>query len=300
MNYIGISILFISLISFSLVFILHKYTKKVYTSYYFYLIVSILYLIYFVVLRYSRNIEDLINFDAHKFNVYEIDYMSSFTKSKVLSLDLCPMISILLPLSLIFDKTRTTSKVFALYGLLGGIVTIFSSVIFVKEISINYFEFIFVGEDPNYLFFFSHYFIALLSLIVLCNSKKFTKWSWLGSLLFISLFISYIAIMSSCLNIKCNTTGLTQGDWYSPYDSLYFWYSQYSMLYKLTSWDYRACISFWYIIAVLIIWFFMIIKNIFTKDANYCCSYLWWNRLVVIDKFIDKKILKHLKMKMRV
>ena len=63
MNYIGISILFISLISFSLVFILHKYTKKVYTSYYFYLVVSILYLIYFIVLRYSKNIEDLINFE---------------------------------------------------------------------------------------------------------------------------------------------------------------------------------------------------------------------------------------------
>ena len=83
--------------------------------------------------------------------------------------------SILLPLSLIFDKTRNVAKVFSLFGLLGGLVTIFSNLIFVKEINVNIFQFIFIGESPNYLFFFSHYFIALLSLIVLSNSKKFTK-----------------------------------------------------------------------------------------------------------------------------
>lgn len=200
------------------------------------------------------------------------------------------MMSILLPLSLIFDKTRNVAKVFSLFGLLGGLVTIFSNLIFVKEINVNIFQFIFIGESPNYLFFFSRYFIALLSLIVLSNSKKFTKWSVLGTILFLFLFISYILIVSNSLLIKCNTTGLTEGDWYNPYASYIYWYSQYNILYKLTPWDYWVCAFFWYSIAGILIVLFMIIKNIFTKSELYSNTTIWWSKLEKINMYIDKKI----------
>ena len=290
MNYIGVLLLVISLISFLSVFAFHKFTKRLYSKYWFYLVVSIFYLTYFIIFRYSINIKEFINFniDDYSFNVKE--YARSFTFSKVFLLDLCPMMSILLPLSLIFDKTRNVAKVFSLFGLLGGLVTIFSNLIFVKEINVNIFQFIFIGESPNYLFFFSHYFIALLSLIVLSNSKKFTKWSVLGTILFLFLFISYILIVSNSLSIKCNTTGLTEGDWYNPYPSYIYWYSQYNILYKLTPWDYWVCAFFWYSIAGILIVLFMMIKNIFTKSELYSSTTIWWSKLDKINTYIDKKI----------
>lgn len=276
MNYIGIILLTISITSFSSVFLFHRFTKKLYSKYWFYSIVSIIYLIYFIALRYSMNISDLISFNINDYSPDIRGYVRSFTLSKVFLLDLCPLMSLFLPLSLIIDKTRNAAKVLSLFGLLGGFVTIFSNLIFVTNINVNIFQFIFIGESPNHLFFFSHYFIALLSLIVLSNSKKFNKWSVIGAILFFAIFVGYVLIISRIFKIQCNTTGLTEGDWYNPYPSYIFWYSQYNILFKWTPWDYRICIFFWYTIASIIIVIFMVCKNIFTEDTYYYGTSSCW------------------------
>ncbi len=80
----------------------------------------------------------------------------------------------MLPLSLIVDKTRNTSKVISLFGILGGSFTIIG-MYDVQLNNISLIKYIFVGESPDHLYFMNHYLMIVVSLVVLLNSKKFTK-----------------------------------------------------------------------------------------------------------------------------
>ena len=286
MSNLGILILLISLFSIILVIIFNKWTKVVFINYYFYLIISILYLTYFILFRYVRDIQFFKENDINFFIEYD-PYTYSFRTSKIFLLDLCPMISMLLPISLIFDKTRNTSKVLSLYGFLGGALTIFGNLIFTNDVDIPIWKFIFIGDDPNYLMFSSHYIVMILSLIVILNSKKFTKWSILGTLIFIVLFILYITIISNLFNIECNTTGLKKGDWIKP-DNVRNWYCEYGFLQNILNLTYPFNTIFWYSVAMLIVFAIIILRNLLIKDKYYIETKLWWNKLYLIDNKVNK------------
>lgn len=285
MSIIGIIILLISTISILLVLLFHKWTKKLFRSYWFYLIFSILYLIYFILIRYANDLSFVIKNDFEYFKKYD-PYTYSFKLSKVFLLDLCPFVSIFLPISLLIDKTRNTSKVISIFGIIGGLLTIYGNLISIDSINVPIWKFILLGENPNYIMFSSHYFIMILSFIVLLNSKKFTKWSILGTILFILFFICYVLLISQLLDIQCNTTGLRIGDWINPYKK-YFWYSQYAFLNKILNLLYPYSTIFWYSIASMFVFNIILFKNIMTKDEKLFTK-LWWPKLNRIDSKINK------------
>lgn len=285
MTYIGITLLLITTLSLLIIFIFNKYLKIVLRSYWFYSIFSILFLVYFILLRYADNVETLINSKMKLIQFFD-PYSYSFIYSKVLLLDLCPMISILLPLSLIFDKTRNIAKVLSLFGIIGGFITIYGNMILIKQINIPLWEFILIGEQPNALMFSSHFLILILSIVVILNSTCYTKWSFSGVIVFFVAFISYVLIISSILDIQCNTTGLQPGDWYDPNDN-WFWYSQYGNLYKLIPLSYEFCIVFWYTIAGIIISTIMVSKNWLNNDFRNA-STPWYRKLKLIREPLYK------------
>lgn len=284
---VGILLLLISVFSILSVLFLHfsigRYLKN---KRILYIILGFLYLAYFISIRYTydlkqffelRNVENLKEF-------FPYDY--SFSFSRILLLDLCPMISILLPISLIFDKTNNVSKVLSLYGILGGVITLCGMFIDIKEINISLVKFIFIGEEPNILMFSGHLITLLLSLMVLLNAKKFTKWSVLGTLLFILVYISYILSMSKIFDIECNTTGLREGDWINPYP-FKFWYSEYKFLQDTLNIIYPYNVVFWYLIGMLIVITMIIFKNILTFNKENRNTKLWWSKLYKIDCFLN-------------
>ncbi len=285
MNVGGI-LLLITSSSIILLMISQRWLKKLYSSYWFVFIFSVAFLLYFFIFRYSINIEEFLEIKDH-LQIVKSDYPYeySFRYSKILLLDMCPLISVLLPISLIIDKTRNTSKVLSLFGFLGGFITIFFSMSTVNEISVPLWKYIFIGEGVNYIMFYFHYLMLLLSLIVLMNSKRFTKWSVLGTLLFATLFICYVLGISSTKGIECNVTGLRKGDWVNPHIGKY-WYSQYESLQNATGFIYQINIVFWYLIATVIIILEMFIKNKFTMDNT---KKIWWKNLEKIDSWINEK-----------
>ncbi len=188
---------------------------------------------------------------------------------------------------MIFDKTRNIPKVLSLFGILGGSVTIFGSMSTIQTIDIPLWKFIFIGEAPNYLMFSSHYLILLISLIVILNSKKFTKWSFLGENAFILSYIVYILIVSSVYKIECNTTGIRVGDWINPYQ-FFDWYAEYGFLNKLLELAYPFNVVFWYFISYIIVVIMMSLKNILTKQDCLSNYKIWWCKLSKIDSFLNK------------
>ncbi len=284
---IGIYIAIISTFSMCLLIFSNKFFIKIYRNYWFLFCISIIYLVYISIFRVSRNwidyFEMVKNLDYNK--IFE-PYYYSYLTSKIFMLDLCPIVSIILPISIIVDKSRNTSKVISLFSFFGGFFTIFFGMTQIKEISIPFWKFIFIG-DNNYTMFMYHYIMMLLSLIILINSKKFTKWSFVGSVLFITIFIIYVLIVSSIFSIETNTTGLKEGDWYSPYDKSVYWYCEYGKLAELTKLSYIGNVIFWYSIWTICIILEIIIKNVATKSNELSTYKLWWKKLWRIDLYLN-------------
>ncbi len=269
MNYIGITILIITLVSMVLVCLTKLSKSKLFKSYWFYAIIAIFTLTYFLILRWWDSFDRLKEIiDIPNYKILN-PYNYSFKWSKVLLLDLCPFVSVALPLSLIFDPTRNSSKVISLFALLGGLFTIFGSMIFINEIHVSLLTFLFIGESPNTIMFGSHYLMVVLSLFVLVHSKKFTVNSMLGVVLFAFFFILYVLIMTRTLGIECNATGLVGGDWTTPYPNV-SWYCEYGALYKITKFPFPLNVLFWYSISATIIYLFIFIKNFFEYDGELC------------------------------
>ncbi len=283
---VGTILLIITILSIILILSIHPFVGRYFRSYWFYFIIAVAYLIYFIVVRYQRDVKILIEISDLESLKQTNPYQYSFKLSKVFLLDLCPFVSIALPISLIVDKTRNSAKVISLFGILGGGITIFGHMSTIKQINISLTEFIFIGEAPNYLMFSSHYIVLIISLIVILNSKKYTKWSFAGMIFFISCFICYVWVVSEILNIQCNTTGLREGDWINPY-TFFIWYSEYGFLQELLPLVYPYQVLFWYSIAMLIVITFMIIKNFLTIDPRLSEYKLWWKRLSKIDNKIN-------------
>lgn len=301
MTSLGLGLVIFTFISIILVFVLNRYIKKfLIKNYYIWFSMGIFSLAYFFAFRYSYDVSEFIQLDMTNLKSFDL-YTYSFRWSKILLLDLCPFAFAVLNLSLVFDKTRNFAKIVAPYSILGGLVTMVSSI--PKETldsNVSLFEYIFVGQDVNKMFFIMHYWAIILGILVLLNSRTYTRWSILSCALFFLYFLAYVLICISALGITNNATGLAEGDWYN-YLNQYFWFSQYQALYKFVPLPYQAEIALWYTVSGLIIIFQICLKNTLTKNSyliskNYLPWYIgnkfFFNLFVNIDFYINKKIRK--------
>ncbi len=276
-----------------IIFVIHPYVYKITKKYWFTCIISIIFLVYFIIFRYVPDLMTAIE-KGYTPNTNDYGYTYSFYASKTLLLDLCPLMMFLIPLALIVDPTKNFAKVLAPLGLMGAVVTLFGGVPFDEAVAhlswSNFWKYIFLGVDHdgslNRLYFMMHYMLLVISLITLLNSSQFTKWSMLGAHAFFIGFLIYALSLSHCFNITNNVTGLVEHDWYGGGV-----YNQYGTLYKMLPMSFPGIVIFWYFIGAIAYYTICILKNVFTNDCFKLSSlnkkfYEKWNHQNKLTNFL--------------
>ena len=206
--------------------------------------ISMLFLIYFIVVRFYDDWVNLHNYIKNPIDLSE--YSRSIVYSKALLLDFCPFLGILLPLSLIFDKTKRFSACVGTFSIYGGMVTL--PFIFFSEpdqtITAHY---LFIGTSVNPLYFLLHWYLAVYGIIAV-RRYKIPKFKDLIILHIIALvFYSYVLILSNSLNVTYNVSGTNKNDWMDPI------YGSYYGVHKFSKIDYPYVVIVSFIVSYIVI-----------------------------------------------
>lgn len=222
-------------------------------------IIAIVFLIYFIIARYVWDVKHLIELLSNQINVSQIERSVAF--SKVLLLDMCPLMAVLLPITTLFDKNKVVAKILCPVTIIGSCITIFGQVIWEAPDISQFFEYTFIGLAPNRMYFMMHFLSLVLSIMVLNCAKKYNWWSLFFSIIFYVIWFAYVQIVSKALNITSNVTGLVEYDWVSEY-------GQYHKVYLLWKLPFPAIVVFWYTMALIANFIIAIIKNLLTYNPN--------------------------------
>ncbi|MGL4343102.1 MAG: DUF5378 family protein [Metamycoplasmataceae bacterium] len=232
-------------------FIGNKYIKKITNNYYFYGIISIFFLTYFLAFRWLNDLSLFIEGQRYSISI-----------SKVFLLDMCPFLGVFIPLSLIFDKTKNVAKVVAPFGVVGAGITIFGQISTETLMNNqgnanNWVEYLFF----NKLYFFMHFYILILSILILLNSKTFTIKSVIMSHMYAVLYFTYIIIFIYGWGVDTNATGLVAKDWIPGI-------GQYGVVSTLFNLSFPVAPIVCFILVWLWICIMMFIKNLLTFDKE--------------------------------
>lgn len=182
---------------------------------------SIFWIAYFTVIRWVPNIQEIINngginnlLENLNYNQYEY----SFLISKVLLLDLCPFMSLAMSVAIIFsNKQMNLARIIAPIGLFCGFITIYFGCSQDELDGNNFAQYLFIGIGKNKLYFLMHFYLLVVSLIILLNYKRFNLINYLEMLIFLSLYLLTVYGFVKRFNLTNNVTGLVYGDWYPIY-----------------------------------------------------------------------------------
>lgn len=266
----------------------NKRIYLIFHSYYYWLVWGIVFLVYFILARWVIKINDWINTLSLNLDLSKPNdiYIHSTSYSNAFLLDLCPAVAFLLPLTLIIDKTRTIAKCIAPYAIIGSVITIYSTTLTYSPIG-NVWEYIFLGDAPNEMFFMMHFNSLVLAIGVMLTTKQYTKYSVFGSMAFIAMYISYVAIFVNHKSVLYNTTGLSNFDWK---DDVYFNFSEYGLVYNFFPIGFPWIQIVSYSIAVGFQFLFQFIKNVTTTDVNKITDLnnMWYSKIKIIAPYLSK------------
>lgn len=275
----------ITLLSITLSLTLHNFIYKVTKTYTFVALFATFSFLYFVLVRWIPDIGKFFSSDINFLEQHD-SYTYSIRWSKMLLLDMCPLVAFLLPLVCIFDRSKNIAKVIAPVAIFGGFITI-AFTITTTNVTVPWYEFVFLGQDNNAIMFMMHFLTMMLGINIMLNSKKYTKWSFIGTLIFFALFLTYVLLCVNLLNIKNNATGLVSYDWIGID-------GQYSLLYSMVPMPFPIIVIFWYSVWMITNFIVMLVKNKITKNKK---NEKWFKNVThieknmyKIDKYIDNKI----------
>ena len=222
-------------------------------------ILGIFGIVWFVIFRYSSDVESLIKLGDIDGGIYY---------SKVLLLDLCPFAYVILCLFMIFDYNSRFTNIVALWAIIGASITIFGSSWFEKEPE-NVMNYIFIGTSPNKLYYFIHAWMLIIGFYFFVNSKRFNFYWTLSSHIFIAMYLVYVTIIINTLNVTRNATGLVEFDWMSPI-------GEYNAVYHMFNIDFPGIMWFSYFLVWLLMMILISIKNECHKPQLYS----FWPKII--------------------
>ncbi len=161
--------------------------------------------------------------------------------SKVLLLDMCPLMAVLMPLSIIFSKKKVFAKVIAPITIIGAVVTIFGSCIWDNVSPSHFAKYLFVGDDNNRAYFMMHFLSMFLAVWVIMETNKYSFKNMIQTFGFYCLWLIYICLTSHYLKIDWNVTGFVPNDWFDPL-------GEYHNMYLLWKLPFKYIVIFWYAI----------------------------------------------------
>lgn len=238
------------------------------------IVISVLCIILYISLRWGNAVNNIVKHDL--FSAAVSEYRSA-NLSIFLLLDLCSLIGVLLPILIIFDwKHKYLLRPVALLGLLGGCATVFFTTpdLYGNKWNLQTF---FIGarnigtsECDEPLMFLMHYWMIIMSLIVIVTDKKISLKTYGLTILCILTYAAYITIMSQTLDIRSHVTATVIGDferlspeYYASYGGIEKAHPSYEIfceIYGVTNWKWAA-VDTWVTFAVIVT-IFVFIKNI--------------------------------------
>ncbi|MCV3754121.1 DUF5378 domain-containing protein [Ureaplasma zalophigenitalium] len=218
-------------------------------------VICLVFLLYFILIRYSYDVNELITFQSRDpYYIQTHHYQYSFRYSKVLLLDWCPCVMIILILLGIFDFKQHLIQYFGFVSFSLGLFTIIGMA-FQKPITYeDAFEYTFVGLGNDRLYFMMHFFMVIFGLINFLRIRSIHKLGIIMAHLFLIGYIVYANILAYSLHIDYNVGGFKIGDWYA--ENVYVSDAQFGVLasYLKLNWYYNLLImiSVVYLVIVLL------------------------------------------------
>lgn len=216
---LNIIFVLITLVSVLLSFGINFRCKKIKNNYWFWSIPSLFFISYFIAFRFYDSWASFADYESKNGSIWNREqtenYWDSIVVSKALLLDMCPFVALVLPLSLVLDKSRRIAQAISPFAILGGSITIpfIATSDSHSELSFRY---LLVGINPNPLYFFMHWYLVVWGTLVLSNSVN-RKWiNILDCHIFAAIFFGYVCFISYMTSTVWNVTGINKNDWMSP------------------------------------------------------------------------------------
>ncbi len=176
-------------------------------------------IIYYLTLRYSTGVQNLIN-DPNGAGTFDGDRNYSIT----LFLDACSFSAFFIPVTIILDRKQLFIKSFAVVGLIGGVLTLLTFETSNPDASLSW-QFVFFEDKLNDsgqfvasqapISYFMHSWLILICTTILVYSKKFNWREFWNTFNFFFLYVLYVIIMSNAIGVTHHATGLVKGDFYN-------------------------------------------------------------------------------------
>lgn len=257
----------------------NKFLKKWLNFYFFWLGLSLLIIGWFIAFRFSHSWKIYHHYLHDKSIIKDPinNYEQSIIISKALLLDISPAVGLLLPLSLIFDPSRTFARFICPLSLISGVTTIFIQMPFdsnfISELDFQWnAKWIFIGGEGNEIYFLLHAINFLLPIGVYLNTPKgkisfFVLWG----IIFTLLFYFYVFLCTTITGCRWNISGLGKNDWCDER-------GEYHTVVSLTKLPVAICIPSVYILLFVFIFLFCYVKHLLTDRFwwKYCGKFNKW------------------------
>ncbi len=178
--------------------------------------ISVIFLIYFITVRFYDDWDRFTKYINDKSNYPSTNqYAHSIYISKALLLDMCPFMSLSLPISFICDKTKRAPSFFAPFCIYGGCITL-PFIPYSEPNAVFDWHYIFIGTDANPIFFFMHFYLTVFGILALrANTRpKFFDLTYMH--IIAAIYFAYVVGVSRTMNVTYNVTGTSMNDWTDP------------------------------------------------------------------------------------
>lgn len=281
-NILNIIIISLFVVMVSGTFMSYKIMNKIFKSHFRIICLTLPILIYAIGAMWIPNIIDYSNLINNNLSSnVTTDWSRSNFISGAFLLSVQNLLVILLPLVLIFDKTKNIAKTMVPFALVYCIfsVTIRYLGFEIKDNEIPWYQYIFIGENTDRFFFLSNFFVIFMSIVVYNTSKTFTKWSVLGSISIFLSIIFYYLIIINIKNVTNTASGLTPGDWFASNIGSSF-LSFLGPLYSIIPLSFFEVFNIWLFIILFLSAFLIFAKNVLTLSPTKISYFLepWFYR----------------------
>lgn len=281
-------IVFASLI---LVFVGNKPISIFFSSYWRTLVIAVPILIYSIIVMWAPGINDFIHTEPNT------EWSRSNLYSGAFLLQLPCLMCILLPILLIIDKTKNVSKVLApfliVYTLINFCTRFFGFSSLLLNDNTPWYEYVFLGEPDDKMFFLSNFFTLLLSCFVLISSKTFTKYSFFGGLFLYGLILLYYLLMKYLLNINSSISGLGFNDWIQNNNNGVINFAMFlplsNVFGSINDLGFVSTFNIWLFILIFFSWIIIFLKNFLTINPIKISKVQepWYKKSTFLNGFLS-------------
>lgn len=255
----------IIIFSLFLTFAFNKAISIIFSSYWRTVIVSLFVLIYSIIVMWVPGIYQFIN------NQTSDVWIRSNNYSGALLLQLPCLMCIVLPLTLIFDKSKNIAKAIAPFMIVYCLMNYFIRFLGYDSIIIDvnqttWYEYVFFGEKSDRMFFLSNFFVLFLSCFTYISAKTYTKYSFCGGLLILAIVMVYYLLVKSLAGVNACISGLGAADWIQIGSYLAMYKPISNIFGSISTIGYVWVFNIWFLIYLFFTFILVILKNFLTVN----------------------------------